>query len=69
LLGDVVVCPSIAEGNASKMGRALAAELETLVVHGTLHLLGYDHQDTEDKAKMDRRMTEVLSAFDATSTA
>jgi probable rRNA maturation factor len=69
LLGDVVVCPSIAEQNASKLGHGLPAELEALVVHGTLHLLGYDHQGTEDKAKMDRRMAEVLQAFETAPTA
>jgi probable rRNA maturation factor len=69
LLGDVVVCPSIAEQNAARLGHGLSVELEALVVHGTLHLLGYDHQGVEDKAKMDRRMTEVLQAFGATTSA
>ena len=64
LLGDVVVCPTVAEKNATQLGHGLPAELDALVVHGTLHLLGYDHQDTEDKAKMDRRMNEVLTAFE-----
>ena len=63
LLGDVVVCPSVAEKNAAQLGHALDAELEALVVHGTLHLLGYDHQGAEDKAKMDQRMGEVLRTF------
>ncbi|HEY7874804.1 MAG TPA: rRNA maturation RNase YbeY, partial [Actinomycetota bacterium] len=58
LLGDVVVCPAVAEKNATQLGHDLDAELEALVVHGTLHLLGYDHQGTEDKAKMDQRMGE-----------
>ena len=64
LLGDVVVCPRVAEENASKIGHALTVELATLVVHGTLHLLGYDHQEAEDKAKMDRRMSELLQTFE-----
>jgi probable rRNA maturation factor len=59
----VVVCPSVAEKNAAQLGHALDAELEALVVHGTLHLLGYDHQGAEDKAKMDQRMGEVLRTF------
>ena len=63
LLGDVVVCPAVAEKNATQLGHDLDAELEALVVHGTLHLLGYDHQGTEDKAKMDQRMGEVLTTF------
>jgi probable rRNA maturation factor len=65
LLGDVVVCPTVADKNATQLGHDLATELEALVVHGTLHLLGYDHQGTEDKAKMDQRMGEVLTNFAA----
>lgn len=63
LLGDVVICPNVAEANAEKLGHGLADELDALVVHGTLHLLGYDHQGTEDKARMDGRMKEVLESF------
>ena len=63
LLGDVVVCPAVAEKNASQLGHAVDVELEALVVHGTLHLLGYDHQGEEDKAKMDQRMIAVLESF------
>ena len=64
LLGDVVVCPMVAEGNASRLGHSTGAELEALVVHGTLHLLGYDHQGDEDKAKMDQRMKDILASFE-----
>jgi probable rRNA maturation factor len=67
LLGDVVVCPTVAEKNATQLGHGLSAELDALVVHGALHLLGYDHQDKEEKAKMDRRMSEVLKDFEAPS--
>jgi ssRNA-specific RNase YbeY (16S rRNA maturation enzyme) len=35
-----------------------------LLVHGTLHLLGYDHQGKADKVLMDRRVREVLSSFE-----
>ncbi len=68
LLGDVVVCPRVAERNATELGHALESEVEALVVHGTLHLLGYDHQGADDKAKMDRRMREVIDSFEASST-
>jgi len=63
LLGDVIVCPSIAEENAHKLGHGVGKELDALLVHGTLHLLGYDHQGVEDKARMDKRIDEVLSSF------
>jgi probable rRNA maturation factor len=63
LLGDVVVCPSIAEENAHKLGHGVGKEIDALLVHGTLHLLGYDHQGVDDKAKMDKRVEEVLASF------
>jgi probable rRNA maturation factor len=65
ILGDVVVCPSVAQENAAKIGHALDEELAVLVVHGTLHLMGYDHQGTEDKAEMEQRQSEILGSFDA----
>jgi probable rRNA maturation factor len=64
ILGDVVICPSVADSNASKLGHDLSTELDTLLVHGTLHLLGYDHQGVEDKAKMEGRLGEILASFD-----
>ena len=43
LLGDVVVCPSVAKMNARKYNVSFNAEIARLVAHGILHLLGYDH--------------------------
>ena len=63
LLGDVVVCPEVADSNARRLGHSLDDELAVLVVHGTLHLLGYDHQGVKDKEAMERRQTEILSSF------
>ena len=63
VLGDVVVCPHIAAKNAARVGHSLEHELEVLVVHGILHLLGYDHQGKDDQARMDRRLREVLDSF------
>src|SRR2546422_8218021 len=51
LLGDVVICPA----EARRSSDDLDAELRLLVVHGTLHLLGHDHQDEGDRRKMWRR--------------
>jgi probable rRNA maturation factor len=63
ILGDVVICPSVAAGNATKLGHDLGREVDVLLVHGTLHLVGYDHQNETDKEKMDRRIQELLSSF------
>ena len=63
LLGDVVICPDIAARNARSIGHGLERELDTLVVHGTLHLLGYDHQGKEDRTRMNRRLHEILDSF------
>lgn len=67
LLGDIVICPSVAERNAHKLGHPAAHEMDTLVVHGLLHLIGYDHQGSEDKKRMDKRLTEVLGSFNPTA--
>ena len=48
LLGDVVICPAYAAEN----NEDVEAELRTLLVHGVLHLLGYDHEDDTDRAQM-----------------
>ena len=51
LLGDVVVCPAYAAAGAAD----LVAELRLLVVHGVLHLLGYDHEQEDERLVMWRR--------------
>lgn len=65
MLGDVVISPEVAARNAEKLGHDVSEELEVLLVHGTLHLLGYDHQRTDDKARMDKRLDEIRSSFSA----
>lgn len=51
LLGDVVICPEVAKAQSSDLG----AELRLLLVHGILHLLGYDHQEDEERTAMWQR--------------
>jgi probable rRNA maturation factor len=63
LLGDVVVCPEVARTNAKARRHPLEQELEILLVHGTLHLLGYDHQGADDKSKMDEHLAQVIASF------
>jgi probable rRNA maturation factor len=52
LLGDVVICPAFAVRNNPDLNRDLAAELRLLLVHGTLHLLGYDHEKEDERRAM-----------------
>ena len=54
LLGDVVICPEVARGQS----KDLDAELRLLLVHGILHLLGYDHQEDEERAAMWQRQEQ-----------
>jgi len=61
LLGDVVISIDTAQRQASEQGRALDDEIDTLLAHGILHLLGYDHENTEDAMKMFARQEEILS--------
>ena len=52
LLGDVVVCPSVAQRYAAANGRSTEHELALLVVHGVLHVLGHDHAEPDEAARM-----------------
>jgi len=52
LLGDIVLCPSVARRQGDAAGHGYVAELDLLTVHGLLHLLGYDHAESADKAEM-----------------
>ena len=51
-LGDIAISPATAKRYAKKNGRKLSSELQVLILHGVLHLLGYDHEI--DRGKMDR---------------
>lgn len=59
-LGDVVIsCPQ-AKNQANQAGHTLSAEISLLVVHGVLHLLGYDHDEPDRKTKMWTAQTQIL---------
>ena len=60
LLGDVVLCPPVAERQARQAGHPAQAEMELLCVHGILHLLGYDHAEPEEEAEMFGLQAELL---------
>ena len=64
LLGDVVIAVPTAVRQAKKGGRSLDEELTVLLVHGILHLCGYDHERSEQEARrMQRRERMVLRAI------
>jgi probable rRNA maturation factor len=63
LLGDVVICPSVAARNAPEHAGTYEDELALLLVHGILHLLGMDHHDDEDAELMEGRERELLERF------
>src|SRR5437588_2139800 len=63
MLGDVVLCPSVARRNAETASRAYDDEMALLVVHGILHLLGMDHAEAQEASAMQRRERELLTRF------
>ena len=63
LLGDVVVCPTVAGRNAAEHEVSVDDEMALLVVHGLLHLLGMDHAEDEEAETMERRERELLTRF------
>lgn len=62
-LGDIVVCAPVVEREAAEQGKTLEAHFAHLVVHGTLHLVGYDHEDDADADVMEAREREILAEF------
>jgi probable rRNA maturation factor len=63
LVGDVVICPKVAERQALDHNLPIDDELSLLVVHGVLHLLGFDHEDDDEAAAMERRERELMARF------
>ncbi len=65
LLGDVVIAPTVAERQAVELGHSVERELDVLLIHGVLHLLGYDHEDDADAEVMAAREAVILAAYTA----
>lgn len=59
MLGDVIICEQVAKGNAETYGHSYERELCYLVLHGFLHLIGFDHMEEEDKKVM-RALEEAV---------
>ena len=63
ILGDVVVCAPVAEREARAHSKLLDAHWAHLVIHGTLHLLGYDHHEPDSAREMEAVEVEILGSF------
>jgi probable rRNA maturation factor len=62
-LGDLVICAPVLAREARAQGKPKAAHWAHLVVHGSLHLLGFDHERAADACRMERREKRVLAAL------
>ena len=63
MLGDVVLCPQVADRQASGAGHSRDDELALLLTHGILHLLGYDHAEPEEHAEMFGLQARLLAEW------
>jgi probable rRNA maturation factor len=59
-LGELVICPPVLRAEARAQAKALRAHWAHLVVHGALHLVGYDHERAADAKRMERREITIL---------
>jgi probable rRNA maturation factor len=65
VLGDLVLCPAVAERQAAEAGHATRDEVDLLTVHGILHLLGYDHAEPDEHAEMFGLQGRLLTDWQA----
>lgn len=61
--GDLVICPAVVAREATVQGKSLEAHYAHLVVHGMLHLQGWDHEEDESAAAMEQREREILAGL------
>ena len=62
-LGDLVICASVVREEARRQRKAIKSHWAHLVIHGALHLLGYDHEQDDEARRMERREVAVLKRF------
>jgi probable rRNA maturation factor len=63
-LGDLVICADVVRREAEREGKAVASHWAHMVIHGTLHLAGYDHENgARERMRMERREIAVLKTF------
>lgn len=63
VMGDLVICPAVVAREASEQNKPLAAHYAHLVVHGMLHLQGWDHENDDDAQAMENEETEILATL------
>ena len=63
LLGDVVICAPVVSAEASQQGKTLSAHYAHLVIHGVLHLRGFDHQDEAEAAAMETLESTLVTGL------
>ena len=64
LLGDLVICAPVVEDEAKQQGKTLQAHWAHMIIHGTLHLLGYDHIDDSDAEIMENLEIKLLTSLE-----
>lgn len=63
LLGDIVICPQVANLQAAAAGHSMMDEVMLLATHGLLHLLGFDHAEPEEEVEMFSLQRKLLESF------
>ncbi|MEX0951284.1 MAG: rRNA maturation RNase YbeY [Gammaproteobacteria bacterium] len=63
LIGDIVICAPVVAHEAVAQGKDLSAHWAHMIIHGTLHLLGYDHIKADQAAEMERLETRILESL------
>jgi probable rRNA maturation factor len=66
LLGDVIIAPEVADEHARDFNSNFAAEMDLILVHGILHLLGYDHDQNDEAEAMESRESALLALWSKT---
>jgi probable rRNA maturation factor len=63
LSGEIIISPEIAFRQAKEMGHSFEREMTLLLIHGALHLLGYDHEEEAERSEMEKLQDELLNKF------
>lgn len=67
LLGDLVVCAQVVASEAEEQGKPLMNHWAHMIIHGTLHLLGYDHIEDDEAEAMESEETRILEGLGITN--